>query len=41
MEHLPHFYRAEIEYRREALLRDWRPLRTLQAARAARRDQRG
>lgn len=35
MNSLPNFYRAEIDYHREALLRDLRPVRTRQAVKAA------
>ena len=34
-------YRAENDYRREVLRRDWRPLRARRAARAAARNQVG
>ena len=39
MQSLPNFYQAEMDYRRETLRRDWRPLRARRAARAAARNQ--
>ncbi len=39
MYNLPAFYRAEIDYRREVLRREWRPIRARRAARAAVRNQ--
>jgi len=39
MYNLPAYYRAEIDYRREVLNREWRPIRARRAARAALRNQ--
>lgn len=39
MYNLPAFYQAEIDYRREVLRRDWAPIRSRRAARAAVRNQ--
>lgn len=39
MYNLPGYYQAEIDYRREVLRRDWRPLRARRAARNATRNQ--
>lgn len=39
MYNLPAFYQAEIDYRRETLRREWRPIRARRAARTATRNQ--
>lgn len=39
MLNVPAYYQAEIDYRREVLRRDWRPIRARRAARAAARNQ--
>lgn len=39
MQTLQDFYQAELDYRRESMRRDRRPLRTGRAARAAARNQ--
>jgi len=39
MYNLPAYYEAELNYRRESVRRDWRPLRSRRAARAAARNQ--
>lgn len=39
MQNLPTSYQVELDYRREAIRRDWRPLRTRRLLRAAARNQ--
>lgn len=39
MNTIPTAYQAEIDYRREVLRRDWRPIRARRAARAAARNK--
>ena len=38
MNNLPTFYQAELDYRREQVMRDWRPIRARRRARNAERD---
>jgi hypothetical protein len=39
MHNLPTLYEAELEYRREQVMRDWRPIRARRRARTAERDR--
>ena len=39
MQNVTVYYQAEVDYRREQVSRDWRPMRARRAARAAVRNQ--
>jgi len=39
MQNVPMYYRAEVDYQRERVSRDWRAIRARRAIRAAKRNQ--